>query len=80
MINIAYYFLLPMYLSYKFHKDLSDASSIGIIGGADGPTTIFVSGSQYTPTINAIFTLLSVIGILYLILTRRNKHNKNLKS
>jgi len=72
LINTAYCYLLPMYLSYKFNTDLKSASSIGIIGGADGPTSIFVASSQ-SPKLNitAIFALLTVVGIIYLINAKR---------
>jgi Na+-transporting methylmalonyl-CoA/oxaloacetate decarboxylase beta subunit len=69
-ISLLYEYLLPLYLSYKFKTDLSDASSIGIIGGADGPTTIFVSGSV-SPGVTALFAVLTVIGIVYLIIAKR---------
>lgn len=42
-IFVAVSFLLPKYLSYKYHIDSSKVGSIGVIGGADGPTAIFVS-------------------------------------
>jgi Na+-transporting methylmalonyl-CoA/oxaloacetate decarboxylase beta subunit len=73
-IGILYEYLLPLYLSYKFKTDLSDASAIGIIGGADGPTTIYLSGSV-PPGITALFAVLAVIGIAYLI-TSKIKNNK----
>jgi Na+-transporting methylmalonyl-CoA/oxaloacetate decarboxylase beta subunit len=72
-IGIAYEFLLPLYLSYKFKSDLSDASAIGIIGGADGPTTIYLSGSV-SPGITALFAVLAATGIAYLVITKR-KHS-----
>lgn len=73
-IGILYEYLLPLYLSYKLNKDLSDASAIGIIGGADGPTTIYLSGSV-SPGITALFAVLTAIGIAYLIMAKR-KGNK----
>jgi len=73
LINAAYYYLLPIYLSYKFNADLRGASSIGIIGGADGPTSIFVASSQ-SPNITAIFALLAVAGVIYLINAKRKNN------
>lgn len=40
-----------------------EASSIGIIGGADGPTTIFLASSG-SYSINGMFGILTVIGII----------------
>lgn len=71
--GILYEYLLPLYLSYKLNKDLRDASAIGIIGGADGPTTIYLSGSV-SPGITAVFAVFAVIGIAYLVITKR-KHS-----
>jgi Na+-transporting methylmalonyl-CoA/oxaloacetate decarboxylase beta subunit len=73
-IGILYEYLLPLYLSYKFKTDLSDASAIGIIGGADGPTTIYLSGSV-SPGITALFAVLAAMGITYLIIAKR-KNNR----
>ncbi len=73
-IGISYEYLLPLYLSYKLNTDLSDASSIGIIGGADGPTAIFISGSV-SPEIPAICAVIAAMGIAYLIIAKR-KNNK----
>ncbi len=73
-IGISYEYLLPLYLSYKLNTDLSDANSIGIIGGADGPTAIYLSGSV-SPGITAAFVILAAIGIAYLVITKR-KNNK----
>ena len=67
-------FLLPLYLSYKFNVNTRDASSIGIIGGADGPTAIFISGQFSFRLLTIIFALLTVLGIVYLVI---NKYSKN---
>ncbi len=71
VLNVSYNYLMPIYLSYKLNMDLRDAKTIGIIGGADGPTAIFVANSQSSFLITAIFTLLSIIGIAYLIISKR---------
>lgn len=72
IINISYQYLLPLYLSSKFNTDLTKANSIGIIGGADGPTAIYVSNSLSSPLISLILTLLSILGVVYLIYTKKN--------
>jgi Na+-transporting methylmalonyl-CoA/oxaloacetate decarboxylase beta subunit len=66
--------LLSLYLSNKFSIDTKDASSIGIIGGADGPTAIFVSGHNNSQWFTAVFALLTILGVIYLLKT---KHSKN---
>ena len=70
-INLACNFLLPIYLSYKLQTDLRGASSIGVIGGADGPTSIILSSQQSPQIITATFALISIVGIAYLILVNR---------
>lgn len=76
IISLHYKTLLKLYVSYKFNTDFSDISCIGIIGGSDGPTTIYLSTSNspyITPTV--LFALLSITGIAYLIITKK-KQNK----
>jgi Na+-transporting methylmalonyl-CoA/oxaloacetate decarboxylase beta subunit len=61
-----------MYIQNRFQIDTDNsASSIGIIGSADGPTAIFISSSRYTNAITIIFGLLSVVGIIYLLITKK---------
>lgn len=71
LFSVGYKFLLPLYLSIKYQMDLCGASSIGIIGCADGPTSIFVSNQQSFFLIGAIFALLSIAGIAYIIIGKR---------
>ena len=75
IVNAAYHVLFPMFLSFMFHTNLNDAASIGIIGAADGPTSIYVGNPQSSYLITIIFTLLSIIGIIYLVITKKNKNN-----
>lgn len=52
IIGILSRLALRLYLSYKFDVNstsIKDAGSIGIIGGADGPTAIFLSSKASTP-------------------------------
>lgn len=68
--------LLSLYISRKFNVDTRNARSIGIIGGADGPTSIFLSGHTSFPWFTVIFSLLTVLGVIYLITTKyKEKHN-----
>ena len=71
IISIGFNYLLPRYLAYKLNFKADEASSIGIIGGADGPTSIFLAAGQSSFYFNIIFLLLSIVGILYLIITRK---------
>ena len=70
VMSASYNYLLPLYLSYKFNEDFRGASSIGIIGGADGPTSIYLS-SFLPSNITAIFALFATVGIIYLVIAKR---------
>lgn len=77
VLILGYEHLYPVYLGYKFHIDISDASSIGIIGGADGPTSIYIAKRglglyKYILKLPAVF---SVIGIVYLSVTNRKRND-----
>ena len=60
---------LPGLLLALFHKTYN-ASSIGVIGGADGPTAIFVTTSpdalHYTYGMSTLLLVMGVIGFLAL--------------
>jgi Na+-transporting methylmalonyl-CoA/oxaloacetate decarboxylase beta subunit len=58
------------------NKDLKGAKTIGIIGGADGPTTIFVENVQFSSLFTVVSTTLTIIGIAYLMITKRKKDNQ----
>jgi len=74
-ISAFFSLLLPLYLSYKFNIDPGNAGSIGIIGGADGPTAIYVSGSS-SHVFTVFFALLTILGIIYLVIDKYKKiHN-----
>jgi len=71
--------LLPLYLAYKFNVgmgNIKNASSIGIIGGSDGPTAIFISGQSNPYLITIIFAFLAVVGVVFLIANKRTVKNK----
>ena len=50
------------------------AATIGIIGGADGPTAIFVTG-KFSPTLMGILSLLGlIVGVIgFIVLGKRRK-------
>lgn len=74
-ISLFFSSLLPLYLSYKFKIDIRNAGSIGIIGGADGPTTIYVSGQSSSHLFTAIFALLTILGFIYLVIIKYKKNH-----
>lgn len=71
LISASFNFLLPMCISYIFRKEVREASSIGIIGGADGPTAIFLAKQTSSHFITIIFSVLSIVGVLYLFFARK---------
>lgn len=74
-ISLFFSSLLPLYLSYKFKIDIRNAGSIGIIGGADGPTAIYVSGQSSSHLFTAIFALLTILGFIYLVVIKYKKNH-----
>lgn len=50
-----------------------EASSIGIIGGADGSTSIFVTISLLPNIFTGIFGLILIAGMVYLFFTKEMK-------
>ncbi len=70
LIYIGYPRIIAIYLQHKWKVDLEDAASIGIIGGADGPTSILIS-SNSNSFVTIILALLVLSGSIYLIKTRK---------
>ena len=70
IIGAAYEYLLPGFLSFVLHFNAKEASSIGIIGGADRPTAIFLTDWPPVRVITAVFALLTAVGILCRFLLR----------
>lgn len=60
------YWVLRMYAYTK-----PEAASVGIIGGADGPTAIFITAPEWTGPVLAL--ALMVVGIAGYILLKRQK-------
>ena len=62
--------LAPLLLGVQLHIDRN--SSIGIIGGADGPTSIFIAGKVGTPWGLYVATAVIVIAtIMYSVKKRK---------
>lgn len=59
-----------------FNVKSNVASSIAIIGGADGPTSIFLAGKIGTPMYGAIIVgiVVFVIGLLLVLLKKKQDH------
>lgn len=55
------------YVSFLFAVLGSDSVSVGIIGGADGPTAIFVTSDSKPPVFALGAMLLPIIGLLMAI-------------
>lgn len=51
----------------------NESSSIGIIGGADGPTAVMVSGSPVAVIIAAVIAVILLIILTVFIIKRRKK-------
>ncbi|WP_058485002.1 hypothetical protein [Defluviitalea phaphyphila] len=73
-ISAFFSFLLPLYLSFKLKDDISKSEIVETIGGADGPTAIYISGQSSLYLVTIIFLLLTILGIIYLVI---NKHKKS---
>jgi hypothetical protein len=75
LVAVIYEYFLPLYLIRKYNLNANESSSIGIIGGADGPTAIFVTSKPSNPLgISAIFFLIAILGVACLFFIRRSKN------
>jgi len=73
LVSVSFNFLMPLCLSYKLHGKVDGASSIGIIGGADGPTAIYIASRLSPHVFTGIFGLFSIAGMVYLFFTKKVK-------
>jgi Na+-transporting methylmalonyl-CoA/oxaloacetate decarboxylase beta subunit len=76
LYNIVIRYLVPLYLEHKFGVSTKDASAIGIIGGADGPTSIYVS-NRSEHILMPVFLLLFIIGITYFVYRRLRRKKED---
>jgi len=51
---------------------VKNANTAGVIGGADGPTSVFVSGGSSFCWFAAAFAVLTLLGIIFLIINKKN--------
>jgi Na+-transporting methylmalonyl-CoA/oxaloacetate decarboxylase beta subunit len=75
LYNLAIRYLVPIYLEYKYEVFTKDASSVGIIGGADGPTFIYLTNFKQQES-TPLFLLLFILGLMCLFLMRRKENVK----
>jgi len=61
LIGIVFNVGMGLFLRFQ---GLSQSTSVGIIGGADGPTAIYLASNSGFPLFTIIATILTVIGIL----------------
>lgn len=65
-------------LAIALHE-ISETESIGIIGGADGPTAIFLTtsaGITVPPLMAVIGLIIGIVCIIVSVLLLKEKHNK----
>lgn len=74
-ISIILNFLLPFIMFKKISAGIDIDRKTSIIGGADGPTSIYIASEKSYYLITFIFGLLSIIGIVYLIIKRKQAEN-----
>ena len=67
-------FLVPQIIAFVFPGRAVDASSIGIIGSADGPTSVFVTdGSKPSYLMPIVFGLALLLWLYLRIKMKRQK-------
>jgi len=65
---------LALMAAFLFLSGCGDASSVGVIGGADGPTAIFVSGNAFPLiVVVAAAVVLVVVVLLAVVFSRRGR-------
>lgn len=67
MVSVVVNFVVPIIKFNQFNMELASGGSVGVIGGADGPTSVFIAGKAPYHIITIIFGVISVIGIIYLL-------------
>jgi Na+-transporting methylmalonyl-CoA/oxaloacetate decarboxylase beta subunit len=76
MILVSRNLLISIFTLFLTHKDIKDISAIGIIGAADGPTSIIVAsknhfGLNFFDILTISFACISFLGILYLLNSKK---------
>lgn len=76
VISVFLTYILPLYLSHKFINDVTNSVSVGIIGGADGPTVVYLAKSSSTPWFTIVFAVLAILGVIYLLLAKNPENRR----
>lgn len=63
--------LVLEYLLHKFNVATRGTGAIGIIGGADGPTSIFISSKTSPRPLTVVLTLVFMIGVAFLLWAKK---------
>ena len=61
-------------LSFKIQAGINMSTAVSIIGGADGPTSIFIAGKIGTPWGLYVITVIVVVVTLFHFLQKYKKH------
>lgn len=77
LVSVGFIFLIPLCLSYKLYGKADGASSIGIIGGEDGPTAVYIASRLSPHIFTGIFGLISIAGMTYLFFSKKTKGNRH---
>lgn len=72
-ISVFSSYLAKLFLFYKYNINVKDAGSVGIIGGADGPTAVFLSGRLPFQFFTAVFGVLTIFGVIYIFNVKDKK-------
>lgn len=78
ILQFIYPIVVKIMLKYIFHQDigsLDTASSVGIIGGADGPTAIFVGHNSniFYPVLKYGSAVICMISAIFIMLLKKRK-------
>lgn len=76
LYSLVICYLVPLYLEHKFNVSTEDASAIGIIGSADGPTSIYVANTS-EQKLMPVFLLLFIMGVIYFVYRRLRRKKKD---
>ena len=73
LISAFFHPLLTLYVANKTNINIKNPGSVGIIGGSDGPTAIFVTNQNHSFWFTFLFTLLTILGVIYLIIEKQKR-------
>lgn len=65
--------LLTLYLAIKYNGDIKNTGSIEISGNPHGPTVVWIQEKCQSYLFTAVFALIAISGIIYLVALKRKK-------